>query len=112
MKLPRSRIIRVEFEMVLDCDATLDEIEEYVNYEIAQRGGCNVDNPLLSRGVSVPDDPVLTDTGMHLHEEAVDIRQLEDGWGWRRKRRRSSEPYTGPTVDEQVAAAKAKAAAP
>lgn len=39
--------VKVELEIDIKGDATLNEVEEYLKYEFGYNGGCSVDNPFI-----------------------------------------------------------------
>lgn len=105
--LPRSRVIRVEFSFVLPVDATREQIEEWTRFELMQAGRCENGNPLLNHGCECIGEPLLTDTGKHLHEEtAIEPLQPNDPPNctarYRTTRWLSAEPYEGPSKYEQI----------
>jgi hypothetical protein len=91
--LPKSRLVRVEFELALPVAATYDEVEEWVNLALCI-GGSSTDNPLDPFGVEAASAPVLTDTGFHLHEKAT---PQADG-KWRITKWREDSPFEGPSA--------------
>lgn len=70
--LPKSRIVKVEMLVALPISATLDQIEEWITFECGKCGGMTLTNPLSEHSVEAINDPILTDTGRHLHSEAID----------------------------------------
>lgn len=94
--LPRSRIVRVEFEFALPVDASKADILEWVEMEACQSGGIDMSNPLAKFGIEGISEPTLTDTGLHLHEEA---RPEGDG-RYSIRRWKDFRPFTGtPAMD-------------
>lgn len=89
--LPRSRIIKVEFEVALPAEATLDQIEEWV-LDALQIDGCHDNNPLRSHGFDPIDDPVLTDTKLHLDRTAFDVRKTDTGFSYAVRTKRTLGP--------------------
>lgn len=88
--LPRSRIIRVEFEMALPADASKDEVLEWVRFNL-WGGSMPIDSPLGHYGVEALCEPVLTDTETHLHEEV----KFEGGGRSTIRKWRSPAPFNG-----------------
>lgn len=70
--LPKSRLIKIEMTIALPVSATLDQIDEWVRMECGHYGGIDMDNPLVHHEPEAISAPVLTDTGKHLHSEAID----------------------------------------
>lgn len=94
--LPRSRIVRVEFELALPADATKSEILEWVEMEACNSGGINMSNPLATFSIEGISEPTLTDTGLHLHEEA----KPEGDGRYSIRRWKDFRPFTGtPAMD-------------
>lgn len=55
--------IRVEFELVLPCDATDSEVDEWVRYEIGANGQIKIANPLSRHDLEADfTTVVITDT--------------------------------------------------
>ena len=100
--MERSRIIKVEFELVLPCDATKEQVLEWVASELHHAGGCSDDNPLLDHDVEALSEPTLSDTMMHLHEHVECAEKVENTTYFRRSRSRRPEPYHGASADEQI----------
>lgn len=99
--LPRSRIIGVQFELALPVDANTDEVLEWVRFNLLG-GTLSTDNPLNRFDVEALSEPTLTDTPMHLHEEAlvhVDGRSTIRRW-------REPKPFTGRPAMDQIAHAR------
>jgi hypothetical protein len=88
--LPRSRIIRVQFELALPADATTDEVLEWVTFNL-EGGTMSSDSPLSPYDVEAIAEPHLTDTELHLHEKAE--RHAEGHWTIRRTR--DPRPFAG-----------------
>lgn len=68
--LPKSSLIKVQFEMALPEDATRDEILEWVSSSI-NYGGISTVNPLLKHGLEPEQEPVLSETNSYLHRELI-----------------------------------------
>lgn len=89
--LPKSRIVKVEMMIALPISATKEQIDEWIAMECGHSGSMETDNPLVAYEPEAISAPMLTDTGMHLHSEAIDnqdgshtIRQWTDlrpAWG-------------------------------
>lgn len=47
--LPEGTILRIEMELRLPVAATVNEVEEWLRYEMAKSGGCSHANPLLDK---------------------------------------------------------------
>lgn len=75
--LPRGRIVRVTFDMIVPNAATRDDIEEWVRYETGG-GSISLDNPLSDHNLEPHGFPVLQDLGVN-----TDILDLRDQVVWR-----------------------------
>lgn len=69
--LPKSRIIKVQFEVALPISASRDEIEEWITFECGRCGAMSCANHLSEYAPEAISAPILTDTGQHLHSEAT-----------------------------------------
>lgn len=97
MKLARSAVIKVEFYVAVPVGATLDEIDEWVSFE-AGIGSIEAGNLLNDHDLEALNRPVLTFTGLYLHERVEDL-----GNGtYRTHREMLPEPFTGPSALSQV----------
>lgn len=47
--------VKIEMEVEFDKCATYEEIEEFCDYNFAERGSCSSDNPLLDADYTVTD---------------------------------------------------------
>lgn len=99
--LKRSRVIHVEFDIVLPCDATRDQVLEWLSFELGPYGGCDGDNPLAQYDVEAMAEPTLTDSGKHLRESVEVTRSDETGLYTRTLKRLQDEPSDMPLADEQ-----------
>lgn len=103
--LKRSRVIRVQFDVVLPCDATREQVLEWIAFELHYAGGCDGDNPLIDYDLEAMAEPVLNDTHRHLHER-VEIDRVEgNSTYFRTHRSLLDEPSPHPPADEQMRAA-------
>lgn len=73
--LPRSRVIRVQLEIVLPVAATREQVLEWVKHEFERSGGIGDDNPLHADEPDVIREPILSDTGMHHWVEVRDLQK-------------------------------------
>lgn len=103
--LPRSRIVRVECEVMVPADATKEEILEWVSFYFGRAGGMEDANPLSRFEPESLREPVLTDTEMHLHEDVV----FEEGGCSTIRKWRNPKPFTGERgIDRVLARARTK----
>lgn len=70
-KLPRSRIIKIEFEIALPMSATHEEIDDWVAYCLGS-GSCGPELAGYELDPIAP--PVLTDMEVHLDRQVVDMQ--------------------------------------
>lgn len=70
--LPKSRVIKVEFQIALPVSATEDEVEEWIHMECGHAGSISMNNPLINHSPEILGELLLTDTWRHLHSEAID----------------------------------------
>lgn len=96
--LLKSRLIKVEMTIALPVDATMDEIEEWIRMECGHSGSISLSNPLIDHAPECTSAPMLTDTQMHRHSEAIDN---QDG-SYTIRYWTSREPMRGPTGIETV----------
>lgn len=103
--LPKSRIVKVEMLVALPISATKDQVEEWISLECGHSGGMSGDNPLGNFSPEAISAPVLTDTGKHLHSEAIDN---QDGT-YTVRNWTDAQPAWGPTaIDTIIADAKSR----
>lgn len=95
--LPRSRIIKVEFEFALPTAATLKEIDEWVQFNL-ESGGMREDSRLIDCPLEIIEPATLTDTGRHLDRQLLDAEKLPNGGTRYRVRTRRT---LGPIPDDQ-----------
>lgn len=100
--LPRSRIIRVQFELALPADATTDEVLEWVTFNL-WGGTMSSDSPLNPYDIEAIAEPHLTDTELHVHEE---VERHGDGH-WTIHRTRDPRPFAGEKAIDQIVRARA-----
>lgn len=93
----RSRVIRVQFDLALPCDATREQVLEWLSFELHHSGSCSGDNPLVNWDPEALSEPVLTDSKQHLHEH---VEETAEGH-YRTTRWMAAAPYEGLPSDEQ-----------
>jgi hypothetical protein len=76
--LKRSRVVHVSFSVALPCDATHDQILEWLSCRLGYAGGIDLDNPLEDFDVDAISEPVLTDSNKHLREH-VEVTRIDGG---------------------------------
>ena len=87
---PRSSIIQGFFETALPCDATKEQIMEWVAHNLGV-GGISLDNPLSKHEMEALNEPILTDTRLYLHQKAERSNK-----GWTIHSWKENTPFTGP----------------
>ena len=101
--LPPSRLIEVTatFRFVLPTEATRDQIEEWVKFELGIEPDMAGGNPLENDGIDIlSGDVLLTDTEKHVHET---VRDGKDGYFYT-SRKLEDFPYLGPSRSDQLVA--------
>lgn len=73
---PRSSIIGVNFETALPCDATKQQILEWIAHNLGL-DAISTSNPLHNHEFEAIVEPVLTDTRLYLHQKA---ERTATGW--------------------------------
>jgi len=99
---PRSSIIGVTFETALPCDATKEDIMEWIAHNLGH-GGISLDNPLVKHGMEALNEPILTDTHLYLHQKAERSNK-----GWTIHRWKEITPFTDPDPMEAVLGSREK----
>ena len=102
--LHKSRVLKVEFTCKLPCDATRDQVLEWIAFELHSAGGCEGDNPLLNYDLEAISEPTIEDSGMHLHERVELVRQEGEKAHLRTYKALRAEPSNDPSADEQSSA--------
>lgn len=87
---PKSSIIGVLFETALPCDATKDEILEWISHNLGQ-GGISMTNPLVKHEMESLSEPILKDTMLYLHQSVETTSKGHVIKSWKER-----TPYTGP----------------
>jgi hypothetical protein len=73
---PRSSIIGVNFEAALPCEATKQQILEWISHNLGL-DAISPSNPLHKHELEAIVEPILTDTRLFLHQKA---ERTEKGW--------------------------------
>lgn len=79
--LPKDTLIDISLTVRLPADATKEQIEQWLNYNICQRGGISLKNPLYTHECEAWASHGLDwrDTGYIGREEKYDIKKSELG---------------------------------
>jgi len=95
--LPRSAIVRVEFEVALPCDASKEDILEWISYSLNE-SSLSRDNPLIKHELQAISEPTLSETNEYLHQEATPTER-----GWQIRYWKEPVPFRGrDQIDEIV----------
>ena len=70
--IPRGRVFKIEMEIVIQCDAEFDDVEEYIQSELTSSGGYSMDNPLVKGGFEVLEFD-MQDTNEFVSFEVKDV---------------------------------------